>query len=158
MSRTGLEHKAVEAATRTTSDLGEFAAIAATYDVDRVNDRIRFGAFANTIARWQQSGKRVPLHWDHRGEASNVIGSVDPATMQEKAGLGLYVEGKLDVDDSQVAREAWRSMRDDRVSLSLATSPSIAASARTSLTCSSWTSSRSGSSLRRPTRTHGSLR
>ena len=114
----GLEHKAAEASTRTTSDLGEFAAIAATYDVDRVNDRIRFGAFANTIARWQQSGKRVPLHWDHRGEASNVIGSVDPATMEEKAGLGLYVEGKLDLDDSQVAREAWRSMRDDRVSLS----------------------------------------
>lgn len=137
MSRTGLEHKAVEAATRTTSDLGEFAAIAATYDVDRVNDRIRFGAFAITSAGWQQSGKRVPLHRDHRGEASNVIGSVD---------------------DSQVAREAWRSMRDDRVSLSLATSPSIAASARTSPTCSSWTSSRSASSLRRPTRTHGSLR
>ena len=118
MSRTGLEHKVAEAATRATSDLGEFAAIAATYDVDRVNDRIRFGAFENTIARWQQSGKRVPLHWDHRGEASNVIGSVDPATMQEEAGLGLYVEGKLDLDDSQVAREAWRSMRDDRVSLS----------------------------------------
>ena len=91
---------------------------AATYDVDRVQDRIRFGAFANTIARWQQSGKRVPLHWDHRGEASNVIGSVDPATIQEKAGLGLYVEGKLDLDHSQVVREAWRSMRDDRVSLS----------------------------------------
>jgi HK97 family phage prohead protease len=114
----GLEHKAVEATTRVDSDLGEFAAIAATYDVDRVNDRIRFGAFENTIARWQQSGKRVPLHWDHRGEASNVIGSVDPATMQEKVGLGLYVEGKLDLDDSQVAREAWRSMRDDRVALS----------------------------------------
>ena len=37
-----LEHKAVEATTRVDSDLGEFAAIAATYDVDRVKDRIRF--------------------------------------------------------------------------------------------------------------------
>jgi hypothetical protein len=48
-----LEHKAVEATTRVDSDLGEFSALAATYDVDRVKDRIRFGAFEKTIARWQ---------------------------------------------------------------------------------------------------------
>jgi uncharacterized protein len=114
----GLEHKAVEAQTRVANDLGEFSALAATYDVDRVKDRIRFGAFANTITRWQESGRRVPLHWDHRGEARNVIGSIDPARMREIAGLGLYVEGKLDLDDSEVAREAWRSMKDNRVGLS----------------------------------------
>jgi HK97 family phage prohead protease len=113
-----LEHKAVEATTRVGQDLGQFSAFAATYDVDRVNDRIRFGAFENTIARWQASGKRVPLHWAHRGEAKNVIGSVDPAKMREVAGLGLYVEGKLDLDESDVAREAWRSMKDNRVGLS----------------------------------------
>jgi hypothetical protein len=49
----GLEHKAVEAQTHVANDLGEFAAIATTYDVDRVKDRIRFGAFEKTIARWQ---------------------------------------------------------------------------------------------------------
>lgn len=32
----GLEHNAVEATTRVDSDLGKFAAIAATYDVDRM--------------------------------------------------------------------------------------------------------------------------
>jgi HK97 family phage prohead protease len=115
---TVLEHKAVEATTRVDSDLGEFAAIAATYDVDRVKDRIRPGAFEKTIARWRSSGQRIPLHWAHRGEAKNVIGSVDPATMREIAGAGLYVEGKLDLDDSEVAREAWRSMKDNRVGLS----------------------------------------
>ena len=52
------------------------------------------------------------------GEGENVIGSVDPASMREFAGLGLYVEGKLDLDDSEVAREAWRSMKDNRVGLS----------------------------------------
>jgi HK97 family phage prohead protease len=60
----------------------------------------------------------VPLHWQHRGEARNVIGSADPASMREVAGLGLYVEGKLDLDDSAVARQAWRSMKDNRVGLS----------------------------------------
>jgi hypothetical protein len=102
-----LEHKAVEATTRVHSDLGEFAAIAVTYDVDRVKDRIRFGASAKTITRWQESGRRVPLHWDHRGEARNVIGSIDPAAMREIAGAGLYAEGKLDLIDSEVARQTW---------------------------------------------------
>jgi HK97 family phage prohead protease len=60
----------------------------------------------------------VPLHWDHRGEARNVIGSADPAAMREIAGAGLYVKGKLDLDDSDVAREAWRSMQDNRAGLS----------------------------------------
>jgi HK97 family phage prohead protease len=113
-----LEHKTVEASTRVGTDLGEFAAIAATYDVDRVKDRIRPGAFEKTIARWRASGKRIPVHWAHRGEAKNVIGSVDPATMREMPGAGLYVEGKLDLEDSEVAREAWRSMKDNRVGLS----------------------------------------
>jgi HK97 family phage prohead protease len=83
-----------------------------------VKDRIRFGAFEKTIAAWRASGRRVPLHWDHRGEARNVIGSIDPAAMREIAGAGLYVKGKLDLDDSEVARQAWRSMKDKRVALS----------------------------------------
>jgi HK97 family phage prohead protease len=58
------------------------------------------------------------LHWDHRGEARNVIGSIDPAAMREIAGAGLYVKGKLDLDHSEVARHAWRSMKDNRVGLS----------------------------------------
>jgi HK97 family phage prohead protease len=60
----------------------------------------------------------VPLHWDHRGEARNVIGSIDPAAMREIAGAGLYVKGKLDLDHSEVARQTWRSMKDNRVALS----------------------------------------
>jgi HK97 family phage prohead protease len=114
----GLEHKAVEAQTQVANELGEFSALAATYDVDRVKDRIRFGAFAKTITRWQASGRRVPLHWDHRGEARNVIGSIEPAAMREIAGVGLYVKGKLDLDHSEVARQAWRSIKDNRVGLS----------------------------------------
>jgi HK97 family phage prohead protease len=46
-----------------------------------------------------------------------VIGSIDPAATREVE-QGLYVEGKLDLQDSEVAREAWRSMENDAVSLS----------------------------------------
>jgi uncharacterized protein len=111
--------KTLEARTTIGTDRGEFAAIAAAYSVDRVGDEIQPGAFARTIARWQASGKKIPLHWDHQGEAHNVIGAVNPASMRE-TNEGLYVEGKLDLEESATAREAWRSMRNDAVSLSFA--------------------------------------
>jgi HK97 family phage prohead protease len=59
----------------------------------------------------------VPLHWNHEGDAHNVIGSVDPHTMRE-TDQGLEVSGRLDLNDSDTAREAWRSMRNNAMSLS----------------------------------------
>jgi HK97 family phage prohead protease len=59
----------------------------------------------------------VPVHWDHRGEAEKVIGSIDPTKMTE-TDEGLHVEGKLDLEDSEVAREAWRSMKNGTIALS----------------------------------------
>jgi len=108
---------AIKAATVTATEQGEFTAIAAAYTVDRVKDQIIRGAFNATIERWRASGKRVPLHWDHRGEAANVIGSVDPHSMRETA-EGLQVSGRLDIDSSDTAREAWRSMKNGTMSLS----------------------------------------
>ena len=110
--------RSTKAATVTaTTELGEFTAIAAAYTVDRVGDQIIPGAFAKTIAHWQASGKRVPLHWDHQGEAHNVIGSLDPANMKE-VDAGLQVSGRVDLENSETAREAWRSMKNGSMSLS----------------------------------------
>lgn len=103
--------------TATTTDRGEFSALAATWSLDRQNEQIRRGAFAETILKWQASGRQVPVHRNHQGEAANVIGGIDPASMAETVD-GLYVEGRLDLKDSEVAREAWRSMKADRVALS----------------------------------------
>ena len=109
---------AVKAAVREVTDLGEFTAIAATYDVDRVKDQIIPGAFERTVARWRASGKKIPVHWNHSADAKDIIGAIDPATMREIPGEGLYVAGRLDLQDCQVAREAWRSMRNNAVALS----------------------------------------
>jgi HK97 family phage prohead protease len=109
-------HKTVKA-TATTTDQGEFTAIAASYSVDRVNERIIPGAFEKTLMAWRTSGKNIPLHWDHQGEASNVIGYIDPAAAQE-TDQGLYVEGRVDLENSDTAREAWRSMKNNSVALS----------------------------------------
>ena len=73
------------------------------------------GAFKASIAAWAKTGRRVPLHWDHRGEASNVIGSIDKMAETEE---GLLVEGRLDIRDSEVAREVWRSVKNNTIGLS----------------------------------------
>lgn len=104
-------------ATTVAADRGVFTALAACYTIDRDNEIIERGAFRQTIARWQASSRKIPLHWAHLGTAENVIGVVNPSTMRETS-AGLYVEGKLDLEDSEVAREAWRSMRNHAVGLS----------------------------------------
>jgi HK97 family phage prohead protease len=109
-------HKTSSAET-TVTDLREFTAIAAAYTVDRQNEQIKRGAFVETIKRWRLSGKQVPVHWNHEGQAANVIGSIDPSSMRETT-EGLRVKGQLDLQESEVAREAWRSMKANRVALS----------------------------------------
>jgi hypothetical protein len=64
-----LEHKRVDANARATTELGEFSAIAAAYSVDHQGDEIVPGAFAKTIDAWRESGKQIPLHWNHRATA-----------------------------------------------------------------------------------------
>jgi HK97 family phage prohead protease len=114
-------HKTVKA-TAVTQDQGVFTAIAASYSVDRVNERIIPGAFEKTLVAWQASGKNIPLHWDHQGEAANVIGYIDPKAAKETE-QGLYVEGQVDLESSDTAKEAWRSMRNNAVSLSFGYMP-----------------------------------
>ena len=110
-------HKQVALTDATTTDLGHFEAIAAAYTVDRMNEQIVRGAFEDTITAWQHQNRPVPIHWNHEGEAANVIGSVDARSMAE-TDEGLYVEGQLDLETSEVAREAWRSMKAGRIALS----------------------------------------
>jgi uncharacterized protein len=112
-----MERLTVGAKTTAVAELGEFSALAATWSVDRQGERIALGAFSDTIPRSRESGKDVPVHGDHDRGASAVIGSVDPAMMHERPD-GLYVEGKLDIEDSEMAREAWRSVKRNRIGLS----------------------------------------
>jgi HK97 family phage prohead protease len=112
----GLEHKTLKATARTT-DLGEFTALAAAWTEDRDGDQIVRGAFAKSIQAWKERDRPIPLHWAHRGDAENVIGEVDPHSVREIA-EGLYAKGKLDLDGSEVAREAWRLVKARTVALS----------------------------------------
>jgi uncharacterized protein len=115
---TGLLHKTMDIQTEVVTDQGWFSAIAAAYTPDRVGDVISRGAFQRTIARWRASGKYLPVHFEHKGDAEFIVGHIDPSTMEETA-AGLYCEGRLDIKDSEVAREAWRSVKANRMSLSV---------------------------------------
>ena len=113
-----LLHKQLDTATERTTDQGDFTAIAAAYTPDRAGEIIRRGSFTTSIGKWLASGKQLPVHHEHKGSAENVIGSIDPRTMAERED-GLYVEGKIDIADSKIAREIWRSMKRNRASLSI---------------------------------------
>jgi Escherichia/Staphylococcus phage prohead protease len=113
-----MEHLTLAVKTATIADQGTFTAIAAAWTPDRQGDRIIPGAFAKTIAQWQASGKYLPVHFEHRGDADQIVGHIDPATMRE-TDAGLYVEGKLDLEDSAIAREAWRSIKANRMGMSV---------------------------------------
>lgn len=112
-----MEHLEVKAAVEV-EEQGAFSALASAFGkIDRTGERVVKGAFAETIRRWQRAGRDVPLVWDHGTGAHDVIGSVASASMEERD-AGLYVEGTLDIEDSELAREAWRSVRRNRLSLS----------------------------------------
>ena len=109
-----VEHK-VKAASATVTDRGTFEALVAAWTVDRGGDRIQPGAFAGSIASWRAAAKPVPLHWDHKSDPQFVIGRIDD--MRETA-EGLWVKGQLDLQGSEVAREAWRAMRSGAIGAS----------------------------------------
>jgi HK97 family phage prohead protease len=112
-----LLHKTAPTATETTTDRGEFTALAAAYTVDRANEQIRRGAFQKTIARWQAADRPLPLHWDHQAEPESIIGVIDPASLRE-TDEGLFVKGHLDLEGSAKAREVWRLVKAGSVALS----------------------------------------
>jgi HK97 family phage prohead protease len=112
-----LEHKTLKAATRTETDLGQFTAIAAAYTLDRDKERIVPGAFEKSLAAWRKRNRPIPLHWSHLGDPQYIIGEVDPHTAREIR-EGLYVKGRVDIDHSDTAREAWRLVKSGTVGLS----------------------------------------
>ena len=46
-----------------------------------------------------------------------MIGGIDPAMMRDTE-AGLYVEGSVDILDSDIARQAWRSVKKGRIGMS----------------------------------------
>jgi hypothetical protein len=114
------ETKTVPASAKATADAGRFMAIGDVRDRSGT-DRIAEGAFDRTIKRWQESGEQIPLHWFDSPSFSNPVGSVDPATLRDKGGLGALFEGSIDLegDHPVEARHAWTAIKANGVDLQL---------------------------------------
>lgn len=112
-----MEHKDVPVAHVKAGQEGRFSALAAVWDVvDRVGDAMRAGAFTETLRRWRESGKRIPIVWSHKTDSpETVIGSADPNDVRETTS-GLLVNGALDIDDSPTAKRVWQLLKSGAVS------------------------------------------
>lgn len=93
---------------------GEFSAIVAVYNnVDSVGDRIKSGAFDETLEAWRKSGDPIPIVLAHEwNDPWAHIGYADPKDVESIPGRGLFVKrGVLDIDDNPVARQVYRLMQ-----------------------------------------------
>lgn len=79
---------------------GFFSGYGAVFgNLDWYNDIILPGAFKNTLAKWNEKGKFPPVLWNH--SSNEPIGVYTKLVEDER---GLYVEGKLLVDDVPKAK------------------------------------------------------
>ena len=85
---------------KTVQEDGFFSGYGAVFgNLDWYNDIILPGAFKNTLAKWAGKGKFPPVLWNH--STNEPIGVYTKLVEDEK---GLYVEGKLLVDDVPKAK------------------------------------------------------
>lgn len=92
---------------KSVSDDGTFTGYASVFDVvDSYRDVVKKGAFEKSIARLKGSGDKLPILWQH--DSTKPIGTFEEIREDE---YGLYVEGKLLIDDVVQAKEAYALLK-----------------------------------------------
>ena len=92
-------------------------------NVDSYGDVVVSGAFTDTIAEWRAKNKMPPVLWNHKSDEP--IGVYTEIKEDEK---GLYVEGRLLVNEVQRAKEIHALMKAgalDGMSIGYSTTESI---------------------------------
>jgi HK97 family phage prohead protease len=88
-------------------DEGELLALASTWQVDRVNDRVVRGAYAEAVAKIK-AGEHLPLVWQHDiNSPLNFVGEVIDADETDE---GLRIRARFDLDDD-AGRKAYRLVK-----------------------------------------------
>ena len=110
-----MEHKTLDATTTVVDqELGEFKALVSAWDADREGDTITLTAFDKTTAAWRESGKRLPLLWEHSTE---VVGHVDPHSLRAVED-GLVAKGQIDRETDR-GEAAWKMIKNDVAGFSI---------------------------------------
>lgn len=102
-----IERKDFNFEIKAVNDDGFFSGYASVFgNEDSYGDIVVKGAFADTLAEWQAKGRFPPCLWNHKTDEPIGIYTV----MQEDE-KGLYVEGRLLVNDVVRAKEVHALMK-----------------------------------------------
>ncbi|WP_374053691.1 HK97 family phage prohead protease [Xenorhabdus taiwanensis] len=92
---------------KSVSDSGEFEGYGSVFGVkDSYDDIVLPGAFANTLTQWGDKGSLPALLWQHRMDEPIGI-----YTEMKEDEIGLYLKGRLLVDDDPLAKRAHAHMK-----------------------------------------------
>lgn len=95
------KHMDVPFEIKSVGDDGMFSGYGSVFEVlDSYREVVKAGAFQKSIADWEGKGRMPPVLWNH--DANKPIGVY---TMMREDERGLYVEGKLLINEVQQARE-----------------------------------------------------
>lgn len=93
---------------------GTFTGYASVFgNVDSYGDVVQKGAFANTLAAWQEKGKTIPVLFGH--DFSDPFSNIGGVTSAEEDDHGLKVTGALDLENPKAA-QVYRLLKDGRIS------------------------------------------
>jgi HK97 family phage prohead protease len=88
-------------------------ALVSTWDVvDFQGDRVRRGAFLNSIAEWEASGDKMPFLWSHQW--SDPMAHLGVVNSMRETDRGLEVEAEI-LDDNEFANQVKRLIEQRRV-------------------------------------------
>jgi HK97 family phage prohead protease len=106
------EHITLKAVT-TTTDQGVFEAVISTEGIDREKDVVSADGMVAALRKWNRP---LPLAWNHRTDAADIFGTMDPASAKNVNGE-VVATGQVDLT-SDVGKEAWRSFKSRTIGFS----------------------------------------
>lgn len=92
---------------KSVSETGEFEGYGSVFGVeDSYGDVVVRGAFEKSLAKWNDKGRLPALLWQH-----NMSEPIGVYTEMREDDTGLYVKGRLLVDDDPLAKRAHAHMK-----------------------------------------------
>lgn len=94
---------------KSVSETGEFEGYGSVFDVvDSHNDVVVPGAFKRTLESWAKKGRLPAMLWQHK-----IDEPIGVYTEMREDDIGLYVKGRLLINDDPLARRAYAHMKAD---------------------------------------------
>lgn len=107
-----LQHKSAGDKLLEVADTGRFSGYASVFGViDNQGEIIHKGAFADTLASYEEAGKRIPVIYQHN--LKEPVGYIEKAVEDD---VGLWVEGVIMHETSAKAAEAYSFVKEGVIS------------------------------------------